>query len=650
MYQLSIPVMLSDHFRKEATLEALQKVHANRVFLAVDSISFDPQQRQHVLGLLAETIPYFQENGLETGVWFWSFLRDNLRADTRNCERRVDHTGVVHPSTFCPASPGFIEDTADFLTEVARLHPDLMMFDDDFAAASTGASPARCYCPRHLKRMQEILGEEISREALYEKAFHGKPNRYRQAVLQASGESLEHFAAEIRRAVDAVNPKIRIALCSVICSWDMDGTNAIRLARILAGGTRPLLRLINGTYWSTWKAWGNRLQHTIELGRMEYEWCKGMDLEVMSEGDVYPRPRYQVPASFLEGYDTAHRAAGVTDGILKYMLDYNSSPGYETGYLDRHVNHEPLYRQISAAFDGKIAVGVRVYEAMEKYADADLTGIENPFQYGWDLFFSRAARLLTDNTIPTTYDGTGCCGIAFGENARHLPPDALNHGLILDLRAAEILMGQGVDVGIASIGEAVRPQLSPSGCSSPQYLYYPEENEYVPTGYGAHSARRLVPKPGARVITFVKDALGETPDTILYTNGSGQKFLVYGFDAAFTDEVRYRSYSMQRQLSRAIQWLSGSPLPAHCAGNPDLYIQCKKSEHAMSVGLWNFFPDEIDKPTVVLDHAYSHIEFLNCTGHQDGNVVTLSTLAPYGFAFFTVQESAADQSSVPSRN
>ena len=64
MYQLSIPVMLSDHFRKEETLQALQKVHANRVFLAVDSISLDPQQRQHILALLAESIPYLQKNGL----------------------------------------------------------------------------------------------------------------------------------------------------------------------------------------------------------------------------------------------------------------------------------------------------------------------------------------------------------------------------------------------------------------------------------------------------------------------------------------------------------------------------------------------------------------------------------------------------------
>lgn len=638
MYKLSIPVVVStDQFRKEETLQELQRAHADRVMLALGEIPFDPQDRAAQLKKLEEYIPYYQGNGMEVGVWVWSFMRKDQNNDTHGCELRISHTGELSKQSYCPLSPGFIADTQEFFTEIAKLNPDIIQFDDDYSITNSGASSARCYCHRHLSRMQEILGEEIDRETLYQKAFTGKSNRYRHAVLQASAESISHFSSEIRKAVDQVNPKIRISLCSVMGAWDMDGTNAIQTAKTLAGTTKPLLRLINAPYWAASKAWGNRLQHTIELGRMQYQWCAGEDIEVMSEGDVYPRPRHKVPASYLEGYDTALRFAGITDGILKYMLDYNSSPRYETGYIDRHVKHEPLYQQIQSRFSHQKSVGVRVYNAMTKYANADMTGIENAFRYGWDMFFSRAARLLTDNTIPTTYEGTGCCGIVFGENARHLPAEALDNGLILDIRAAKILIEQGIDVGIQSIGSLIQPKINTSGCSTPQFLYYPAENEYTTTGYGPESAYEIEPMPDAEVITTVRDPFGEIPDTILYTNGNGQKFMVFCFDAYFTEEDRYRSYAMQRQLYKAVEWLSGKPLPVQCAGHPDLYIQCKKSETDTGVGLWNFFPDEIEEPTILLDKAYTSLECINCTGQLEGNVVKLSQLNPYGFAFFTLK-------------
>ena len=52
---------------------------------------------------------------------------------------------------------------------------------------------------------------------------------------------------------------------------------------------------------------------------MESAWTKNGEIEIMAEGDVYPRPRTLCPASCLEGFDTAIRASGCTDGVLKYV-------------------------------------------------------------------------------------------------------------------------------------------------------------------------------------------------------------------------------------------------------------------------------------------------------------------------------------------
>ena len=141
------------------------------------------------------------------------------------------------------------------------------------------------------------------------------------------------------------------------------------------------------------------------------------------------------------------------------MLDYNSSFSYERGYLSRHIGNLPLYQQIEKMFSGKKPLGVRVYETMDKITQADFTGIANPESYAANSFFSYGARMLTDNAIPTVYEGNFGVGIAFGENARHLPKEAFENGLILDIRAARILMEQGVDVGLESIGEEMNNNL-----------------------------------------------------------------------------------------------------------------------------------------------------------------------------------------------
>ena len=69
------------------------------------------------------------------------------------------------------------------------------------------------------------------------------------------------------------------------------------------------------------------------IGSVPLHWHDFYEIELVTEGDTYPRPRLWVSSSILEGYDMILRADGYTHTILKYMLDYNSSPSYETGYV-----------------------------------------------------------------------------------------------------------------------------------------------------------------------------------------------------------------------------------------------------------------------------------------------------------------------------
>ena len=202
--------------------------------------------------------------------------------------------------------------------------------------------------------MSKILGEEVPKDNLGKLIFSGGKNKYRSAFLQANGHYLKEFAKKAREAVDSVNPNIRLGPCACMSVWDFDGVSAAELSRIMAGNTKPFLRLIGAPYWSVNRYWGNRLQDVIELERMEASWC-GEGIDLLAEGDAYPRPRFVCPANVLEGFDMALRASGALTGIHKYTLDYTADPEYENGYNTKHIKNKPLYAQIEKSFAGQAA-------------------------------------------------------------------------------------------------------------------------------------------------------------------------------------------------------------------------------------------------------------------------------------------------------
>ncbi len=137
--------MLNLTFNKEKTLEALQKMGAERVFIALDILSFNPQKREKMLSMLSDALEFFKATNLEVGVWMWTFWRSDLdyipskmekitAFDGRVAEMSAgcEPTGDISSSFFCPSDKNFVFDTCDFIKKVAALNPDIIMFDDDF--------------------------------------------------------------------------------------------------------------------------------------------------------------------------------------------------------------------------------------------------------------------------------------------------------------------------------------------------------------------------------------------------------------------------------------------------------------------------------------------------------------------------------------
>lgn len=623
MYKVSVP-MINDKCKKqgwEALLGQLRRFDATRVSLELGFYETDPDRRSTALSKLTDNCRFFKERGLEVSARIWTFwMKDNH--EFRNM-RAI--SGKEIAEFMCPTDERFVRFAADYAADIARCGVDLILYDDDFRYGFFSSTPA-CLCDAHIAAINRITGEEKTREELERYITTGGKNKFRDAYLKANGDAFRHFAASVRAAVDAVDPTVRMGACTCMTSWDIDGTDAAELAQILAGKTKPFARLIGAPYWAVKRSWGNELQDVIELERMESAWTRDGEIELMAEGDAYPRPRTRCPASYLEGFDTAIRASGCTDGILKYGLDYFSSVDYETGYATLHGRNRALYAAIDRLFGGKRSCGVRVYESMKKLADAVAPTAVNEAFDPQELFFSNAARTLAYNTVPTVYEGEGVAGIVFDENARNLPLTALEKGLILDIAAAEILTERGIDVGLEHIGRA-------TGGDTEHFLK--SNNHILMDGATVYE---LGLRDGVEILSDTETPLSRVPVSYRYENADGNRFLVLNLNTRSKHNNPLRHYARSRQYADLIPWLGGEALPAYVYGNPALYIQCKKNERGMAVGLWNFFADPTLFTTVELDGSYRAIEFINCSGRLEGDRVILSEIPAFGFAAFEVKD------------
>ena len=622
-YSVSVPIYnayIKEQGREELANE-LEKLDAKRVFIALDSYKLFQNKRQKELDDLKDNCKFFKEKGYEVGAWLWSFTMQENHPFTY----MVDWDGVplhnggnISPQV-CPTDKSFLNFAGDYIENLAKCGVDIILFDDDLRYGDLGYKTPGCLCKNHVAAINEILGKSYKRKEIAELLGNGGNIEVRNAYLKANGNAFKGFARAMRDAVDKVDPDIRIGFCCCMSAWDIDGTNAAELARIFAGKNRPLVRLSGAPYWSA------NIAKAVEYTRMESVWTRDGDIEILGEGDVFPRPRTRCPAVYLEAYDTALRASGVTDGILKYALDYFSNPNYETGYREFHERNRYLYSEISKYFSGKSSVGVRIYESMKKFADMNYS--VPPLQSERCDYLSRsvAGAAFSYCSIPTVYEGSGVCSVAFGENARSIPVDLIKNGLITDAVGAKILMSRGIDVGIKELNGKNHP--------ADTELFLENNNRIYAEGITVYEIS-LMPK--AEILSYTETEDGNIPMSFRYQNANGFKFLVFNFGQLNDQTNVLRHYARSKQIVDSVSWF-GRKLPAYSYKNPGLYLQCKSDSKSMTVGAWNCCADPALHPVIELDRSYKSIVFFSGNGHIEENRVYLDEMPAYGFTGFEVR-------------
>ena len=220
-----------------------------------------------------------------------------------------------------------------------------------------------------------------------------------------------------------------------------------------------------------------------------------------------------------------------------------------------------------------------------------------------------------------------------GEDARTVDKERLKNGAILDVVSARILTERGIDVGMISAEKAAATG-----------EHYMDDNATIPSVDGG-ALYKMTCSPDVQVLSYFKPH--GAPASYRYENADGMRFYVIAFDLFRHDAGKnivsgnpiynfLNNYYRQEDMIEAIEWMCGKRLPAKALKNPNLYIYTAKDVSSMSVLLLNIHLDSIDEPVIELDHVYTNIKCVNCTGVIEGDRVRLSPIPGYGMAAFEV--------------
>jgi len=478
---------------------------------------------------ISEVRGHLAGTDIELGWWLAPTLRQGRDVPGQHI---VDCEGHASDAV-CPLDPGFVERMTAGIAAVCRAGmPFMVFFEDDYELAwHRGMNGlGGCFCDRHIDELAKRYGMRIS-AAEVAAAFRNRTagnEPLRRAFAETQKASLVAFAQAIRRAIDSVDPKIRTCLCQSY-RVDFDGDTTEAIARALAGGTRPAVRIYGAKY--------NNENNAVKLPQTlaHTAWSAATlpkDIELLHESDPYPHNRFFSAATFLGSEIACAFMCGVGDSFL-YCSQYLDDPFEDAGYADWFCRNR---RRLEAVRDFRASahlVGVRVsFDPKEHYLVREAPpGRKIDFLADGTYFLGKLgfpytpvggeALLLSAQSIDQMDDGE--------------VRKALSGGVVLDGTAALALASRGfsglIGVEAARVGSlpvTTERILPAAGCRRRGKKVNCWLLDPVGTGTEASVLLRLSPLPGAEAWAEYAGIDGESvaPSITYFENSLGGRVAV----------------------------------------------------------------------------------------------------------------------------
>jgi hypothetical protein len=510
-------------------------------------------------------------------------------------QRMVAADGVVSPACFCPLDEGFAAHLADAVMLMARARPDFLLVDDDFRLEWHVPGRVTCLCPLHLAALGARTGRTWTREQLVEQAARADETglALRRQWQEVLDDSLLGLAARIRRTVDAVDPNLRCGFCSVSIQRLLHE----RVARVLAGKTRPWLR-INAPYYGR----EGFQQFPNTLARMQQQQAGiGSDVETMSEADTCPHTRYSMSALSLRAFMTGASLMGLSGHKL-----------WITNTMDWRFEESRAYQDMLRESRAYLEAAARLGQSVTWLGPVALSSGQELWRRPWSASAPSIINTLGWSTL------CGRFGIPFRSHGQGLvmlegeAPDGfedddlrrlLSKGVLLDGPAAQCLSARGFDdlLGIHAEHEP-QTRLSLEQFEPDQELNGAYAGIRRDGSRGQPNAfTRLTPLSDAvrigswlmRWPWHMSEAIERVaPALTLFENRLGGRVAAYAFPCGgggiFTP---FLNPARQTQLRGVLGWLSRESLPVAVDHNADVTLFHGICEGENVLAVFNLGPD-----------------------------------------------------------
>ena len=260
---------------------------------------------------------------------YWNTSPDNSLAG----QRMIRDDGAVN-HRFCPFEKNFTDYITEAVAAVSATKPAFMIIDDDLRI-----NARLCFCPGHIRRLNELTGMNFSRETL---AAHlknvSKYDKIAQKFYQLNIESAGKVADAIRKGIDKSDKSISCAFCIAEPQFD----TAFEVLK-RAGGDNPLfLRLSNSYYLENAVKYQSDKDLLTALQTINYK--KVLNIPLIDESDTCPQDRFSKSARTMN----LHIVSGILYGCRGGKLWFdNAAVNVSYDFEKIFAAYHGLYRELA---------------------------------------------------------------------------------------------------------------------------------------------------------------------------------------------------------------------------------------------------------------------------------------------------------------
>ena len=488
----------------------------------------------------------------------------------------VSNKGTKMNVWACPYSEVWRDHTDKLWTLYAQTRPHVIWLEDDIRTFEYEAQEFTCFCPEHMKRFSQRVGQKVTRQELAAAIIKpGKPHRWRKVFLDMQAEGRNDLAGFLAGIVHRTSPETSLGLMSspprAHC---LEGRRWGEFCEALADGQAFYCRPSLANYWEGTMRGFYHTQDSIKLTRH----CLPAGTSEQAEVENAPMTRYADSATYTFLKMAISFAMGC-EAVALNLYDHCGTPMETEGAFGRMMSKKKPFLEALAKYSqqpGRYR-GVQIlhHDKAAYHKRLDKTSVHKDLTE--DGYFT--VPMLESHGISTIYDDAEV--VATSGQVLEAYSDSeirqiLSRGLLLDGSAAYVLFrrGFGKEIGLKFIDK-------PKNMYTLQGVYAAEElfnkkfggadKKFMTMVYRDRepvSFALLHPVKTAEIISRVVDADARRHTVCMYAyeNKCGGRVAVHAVDLASAYCESFNHPFRAESLQKVVRWLGRGQVPVFARG------------------------------------------------------------------------------------